>query len=66
MTSATDMGGNRTCIYLYVGLKEGENICKRKYLSKAKKKKQKKKKRKKMHYVETDLDSSNENKHTRC
>lgn len=30
MNSATDMGGNWTCIYLYVGLKAGENICKRK------------------------------------
>lgn len=28
MNSATDMGGNRTCIYLYAGLKAGNNICK--------------------------------------
>lgn len=39
MNSATDMGGNRTCIYLYVGLKAGENICKRKIFELRKKKK---------------------------
>lgn len=39
MNSATDMGGNRTCIYLYVSLKAGENICKRKIFELRKKKK---------------------------
>lgn len=44
MNSATDMGGNRTCIYLYVGLKAGNNICKWKIFELRKKK---------VHYVET-------------
>lgn len=47
MNSATDMGGNRTCIYLYVGLKAGNNICKWKIFELRKKKK--------VHYVETEL-----------
>lgn len=42
MNSATDMGGNRTCIYLYVGLKAGNNICKWKIFELRKKKKKKK------------------------
>lgn len=39
MNSATDMGGNRTCIYLYAGLKAGNNICKWKIFELRKKKK---------------------------
>lgn len=53
MNSATDMGGNRTCIYLYVSLKAGDNICKWKIFELRKKKK--------VHYVETEL---YENTHT--
>lgn len=45
MNSATDMGGNRTCIYLYAGLKAGENICKRKIFELRKKRKKKERKK---------------------